>query len=380
VFDAQPAARTTSVAAARRTATLVIAIVLAIALALLVVFLPVPYLELSPGASCDTLAPKPSPECRDAQIKGPVLTIDKGVKTYPTTDHLFFTTVGLSGGPGQQRLTLYDALRGWFDSKIAVIPRDLIFPPGTSTEAVNCGDTKDQEASQNNATVAALTHLGYKVPVQPDVYVDNFAPTSPAREAGIAICDDIVAVNGLPVTSEAGLAQIIATHKVGEVVRVEYVHDKEHKTAQVKLIASPVGKHQPIIGVVPQHVDISKPPFQVAIDAGDIGGPSAGLMYTLGIIELLTPGDLTGGVTVAGTGEIDTKGKVGEIGGIQQKLISARRQGATVFLVPKANCPEAVHAQPKGLRLAMVDSLDDALAVLTALRHEPGGVIHDCTA
>jgi PDZ domain-containing protein len=102
-------------------------------------------------------------------------------------------------------------------------------------------------------------------------------------------------------------------------------------------------------------------------------------MYALAIIDVLTPGDLTGGVVVAGTGEIDTKGNVGAIGGIQQKMISARHHGATVFLVPKQNCPEAAHAKPKGLRLATVGTLTDALNVLAALRHEPGGVIHDCT-
>src|SRR3954471_14393904 len=159
---------------ARRTATLAIAIVLAVGLGLLVLFLPVPYVELSPGASCDTLAQKPSAACYDAGIRGPVITIE-GARKYPTNDKLFFTTVGLSGGPGQQRMTLYDALRGWFDSKTAVIPRDLIFPPGTSSQAVNCQDTKDQEGSQNNAKVAALTHLGYKVPVETDVYVNDFA-------------------------------------------------------------------------------------------------------------------------------------------------------------------------------------------------------------
>ena len=360
---------------------------LAVGLAILVMFLPVPYVELSPGASCDTLAKVPSKPCRDARINGPVLTIDPKVKTYPTSDRLYFTTVGLSGGPGQQRLTLFDALRGWFDSKLAVIPRDLIFPPGTSPESVNCGDRKDQEESQNNAKVAALTHLGYKVPVEPDVFVDNFSPTSPARQAGIGICDDIVAIDGSTVTSEKQLAQLVGQHAVGDVVRVDYVHTvgdrKERKTAQVKLIASPLGKHQPIIGVLPRLINVSKPPFEITINAGDVGGPSAGLMYTLGIIDRLTPGDLTGGVVVAGTGEIDAEGHVGEIGGIQQKLISARensKPGASVFLVPKLNCPEAVHAQPKGLRLAMVDTLDDALSALAALRHEPGGVIHDCTA
>jgi len=104
-------------------------------------------------------------------------------------------------------------------------------------------------------------------------------------------------------------------------------------------------------------------------------------MYALAIIDELTPGDLTGGVVVAGTGTITPTGDVGPIGGIQQKMLAAQQQAkAPVFLVPRTNCPEAVHARPKGMRLISVSTLSDALGALAALRHESSGVIHDCTA
>jgi len=360
---------------ARRTATLVVAIALAVALALLAVLLPVPYVELSPGASCDTLATKPSRECADAGIRGPIVRIDKKIKQYPSSDHLFFTTVGLSGGPDQSRLTLLEAIRGWFDSTTAVVPKDLLFPAGASAAQVNCENTKDQLQSQYNAQVAALRKLKYPATVDRHVYVDGFSAHSPARTAGIGICDDIVSINGKRVSSEEQLTQLIGQHHVGDTVRVGYVHNNQRKTANVRLAGTAA---RPLIGIAPRHIDISKPPFPINIDAGDVGGPSAGLMYALAIIDLLTPGDLTGGVVVAGTGEIDGKGNVGPIGGIQQKMISARNHGATVFLVPSRNCSEAVHAKPKGLRLATVGTLTDALNALAALRHEPGGVIHDC--
>ena len=131
--------------------------------------------------------------------------------------------------------------------------------------------------------------------------------------------------------------------------------------------------------MLPDQIEHSHPPFKVTINVGAIGGPSAGLMYALGIIDELTPGDLTGGLFVAGTGEIDDNRNVGPIGGIQQKLQGARGDGATVFLVPQPNCADAVHTQPKGLRLISVSTLPDALSALAALRHEPGGVIHECT-
>jgi PDZ domain-containing protein len=356
---------------ARRTTTLVVAILLAVGLALIAVLLPVPYIELSPGVSCNTLA-----QCREAGVDQNVLSIDPKVKQYPTNDKLFFTTVAVGGAPGEARLTLLDALRGWFDSSSAVIPKDLLYPSNASSAQIDCENLKDQQSSQNSATIAALRQLKYKVPVETDVYVDTFAPNSPAAAAGIEICDDIVSINGTPVTSEKQLTQLVGQHKVGDVVQVGYDRDGKRGVVNVRLTGT---TRRPLIGIAPQTISIAKPPFKVSFDVGGVGGPSAGLMYALAIIDRLTPGDLTGGVAVAGTGEISDDGKVGPIGGIAQKLLTARSHGATVFLVPGQNCSEAAHAKPKGLRLATVNSLSDALSVLAALRHEPGGVIHDCT-
>jgi PDZ domain-containing secreted protein len=363
-----------STTAGRRSATLVIAIVLAVALGALVVFLPVPYIELSPGVSCNTLA-----NCPEAGATQNVLRIDPKVKTYPPTGKLYFTTVAVAGAPGESRLTLFDALRGWFDSSIAVVPKDLLYPASQSSEQVECDNVKSQESSQNSATTAALTNLGYKVPVETRVYVDGFSANSPARAAGINICDDITSVDGAPVTSRTQLQALIGRHAVGDTVSVGYLHDGTRRTASVKLTAASSSSRRPVIGIGPQEISISKPPFEVKFDVGGVGGPSAGLMYALAIIDELTPGDLTGGVVVAGTGEITDDGKVKPIGGVQQKMLSARNKAhASLFLVPTDNCTEAAHARPNGLRLATVGTLKDALNVLAALRHEPGGVIHDC--
>jgi PDZ domain-containing protein len=117
-----------------------------------------------------------------------------------------------------------------------------------------------------------------------------------------------------------------------------------------------------------------KYPITVKISVGDVGGPSAGLMFALGIYDKLTPGDLTGGRFIAGTGTIDPEGHVGPIGGIQQKMVAARDAGATVFLTPTKNCGDAVAAAPKGLRLVRVDTLHGALQALTALRTGQGPI------
>jgi PDZ domain-containing protein len=364
-----------STSTARRTTTLVVALVVAIGLALAALLLPVPYVELSPGETCNVLT-----TCPDVNGKNvTVLKIDH--HTYPTNGHLNLTTVSLSGGPGDRRLTLFQALRGWLDQSVAVVPRDLLFSASQSADQVDCQNTKDQQSSQNTATTAALRNLGYTVPVTNEVFVTGFSVRSPARVAGIGVCDDITSIDGQQVTSDTQLPKLIEGHAVGDTVTVGYTVNgsSEKKTARVTLVASPDAGHGPIIGITSDQIEHSHPPFKVTINVGAIGGPSAGLMYALGIIDQLTPGDLTGGTFVAGTGEIDDNGKVGEIGGIQQKLIGAHDEGATVFLVPTANCGEALQSHPKGLRLISVGTLKDALNALTALRHEPDGVIHDCT-
>jgi len=117
-------------------------------------------------------------------------------------------------------------------------------------------------------------------------------------------------------------------------------------------------------------------PFQVKISVGDIGGPSAGLMFALGIIDKLTPGNLTGGRFIAGTGEIAANGAVSPIGGIQQKMAGARAAGATIFLTPAANCPDTAGAVPQGLRLVKVSTLAGAMRDLKAL--SAGGSVPSC--
>ncbi|MGH3670280.1 MAG: S16 family serine protease, partial [Pseudonocardiaceae bacterium] len=109
-------------------------------------------------------------------------------------------------------------------------------------------------------------------------------------------------------------------------------------------------------------------PFTTTITLADVGGPSAGLMFALAIVDKLTPGALAGNIFVAGTGTIVPAGQVGSIGGIPLKMISAREAGATVFLVPAGNCAEAVQHVPAGLRLVRVNTLTDAVHALDQLR------------
>jgi PDZ domain-containing protein len=176
--------------------------------------------------------------------------------------------------------------------------------------------------------------------------------------------DVFTSVDGQPVTSVSKLLELIRAKPVGTALTVGYLRDGQAATARITTRTDNGGP--PRIGVEP---DQKQPhPFDLTFNLGEIGGPSAGLMFSLGIIDKLKPEDLTGGKIIAGTGTIDDEGRVGPIGGIAQKLVGAKSAGAQVFLVPADNCAEAVaNAQPH-LPLLKVATLDDALGALESLR------------
>jgi PDZ domain-containing protein len=175
--------------------------------------------------------------------------------------------------------------------------------------------------------------------------------------------DVITAVNGKPVTSQAGLTALIAAHPAGSTLTVTITRNGQGKQVQVGTRAS---GGRPVMGV--EVTGRYKFPFAVSISVGDIGGPSAGLMFALGIIDKLTKLDLTGGKFIAGTGEIEASGKVDAIGGIQQKMVGARNAGATVFLTPASNCADTKGAVPAGMRLVKVSTLAQAVGYLQDLK------------
>jgi Lon-like protease len=199
------------------------------------------------------------------------------------------------------------------------------------------------------------------------VRADKGMPAYGVLKAG----DVITAVNGKPVTGQASLTSMITSHPAGTTLTVTVIRNGQSK--QVKVGTSESGGH-PVMGV--EITGRYKFPFDVTISVGDIGGPSAGLMFALGIIDKLTKDNLTGGKFIAGTGEIEASGKVDAIGGIQQKMVGARNAGATVFLTPAPNCADTRGAVPAGLRLVKVSTLSQAVSYLHALR--TGGSVPSC--
>ncbi|RCG29527.1 PDZ domain-containing protein [Sphaerisporangium album] len=339
----------------RRGLTLTVAGVLTLLLGGAGALLPVPYVALSPGPTENTLG----------EVKGkPVITIT-GHQTYPTSGKLSLVTVAYQGGPGA-RIDLLTALRGWMDPNVAVVPEETIFPKTVSVKEVEQQNTQEMSSSQQDATAAALNEL--KIPIKVIVAVGSTQKGKPA-DGKLLPGDEITTVDGAPVRTIDDVSAGVRKHKVGQEVRFGIVRGGKSSTVQVGTVA---GKDGPIVGMIMGTQ--FKFPFTVNVNVGDVGGPSAGLMFSLGIYDKLTPGELTGGKSIAGTGTITPDGKVGPIGGIQQKMIGARDAGATVFLTPADNCGDAVQAVPKGLRLVKVSTMHEAVQAVDALRTGSGPV------
>ena len=335
----------------RRTLTLLLSTLLTVGLVVASLVAPVPYVALGPGPTFNTLGDTGGT---------PVIAIS-GRRVYPTPGHLDLTTVGV-----QAPLSLGEALVDWFDRDEAVVPRELVFPPGRSEEQVDAENDRAMTVSQDAATTAALTELGIPLSVE----VAAVLPGTPAQ-GRLENGDVLTAVDGKAVQGPTQLRSLIGEREVGESVRLGY--RRAGRTGEVEIVTGGSGRPpRPIIGVETRVVY----PFEVKIALKDVGGPSAGLMFALGIVDKLGPESLTDGRYIAGTGEITPEGAVRPIGGIQQKLLAARRKGAELFLVPADNCADAVANAPAGLRLARVASLSDALRALSAQR--AGGIPPAC--
>ena len=348
--------------ASRRQLTLFVAISGVLLAALAAVFVPVPYVILSPGPTLNTLGKGPG---------GRSLIQITGHPTYPTFGHLNLVTVSFQGGPSAS-LNVFAALRAWMTPHEAVVPQEELFVPGQTQQQVVQQDTQQMTSSQQTSTAAALCVLKIKFQV-----VDTVAVVAKGLPAdGVLRRGDVItAVDGKPVTCKASAASLIRARSPGDLVTLTIARTAGgHRVIrQIHLKTADV-QGTPVVGVRVAESYVF--PFSVRIRVGDIGGPSAGLMFALGIVDKLTPRNLTGGRFVAGTGEISADGAVSAIGGIQQKMAGARQAGATLFLTPAANCADTAGAVPAGMRLVKVRNLAGAVSALHAL--EAGRSVPSC--
>jgi PDZ domain-containing protein len=329
-----------------------IALGIALAIGLVFALLPSPYVIQAPGPVFDTLG---TAEHDGEEI--PLIEIPDE-ETFPTDGSLDLLTVSVIGRPGATPSWL-DVLGSWFDPSRAAIPQEEVFPPGVSQQDREAQNTAAMVDSQQDAIAAALVELGYDFPRE--VTIAGVLEGGPAD--GVLQDGDVVeGLDGQAVHSIDELRAAVAEHGTGSPATLDVRRGDEQLTVEVTPIES---NGSTVLGVgVRMHYEL---PIDVEIRLDDVGGPSAGMMFALGIIDKLTPGPITGGESIAGTGTIDSAGEVGPIGGIRQKLFGAERAGADWFLAPEANCGEVVGNVPDGLRVFSVETLDQARDIVEAV-------------
>lgn len=352
-----------------RIATAVGAVLVGVAIlsAVVVSTLPAPYVIERPGPTFDVLG--------DVEVDGeavPLIAIP-GEETFATEGSLRMTTVSISGSP--DRLPSWiEVVGAWFDRSVAVVPVEEIYPPGVTAEQSAEQSRIDMKNSQQEAIAAALGQLD--IAVDGTVVVEEVADGSPV--AGILEPGDvIVSFGGTAVDDVSQLRAAIKAHGVDGPAELVFERDGVETTAEVTPALAEDGE-TPILQIyVSSDYDF---PFTVDIQLQNVGGPSAGMIFALGILDKLTDGALTGGEDIAGTGTIAGDGTVGPIGGIRQKLYGARDAGADWFLAPEANCDDVVGHVPNGLQVFAVGTLDDAIGVLDAIRAGDTSALTTCEA
>ena len=330
-------------------------------------FIPVPYVMTSPGPVFNTIG----------EVNKIELISISGTETYPTEGELDMTTVSEHGGP-QEGLDMFQAIWGWIDPDRRVVPRESVYPEGETEEENTARNVEAFSTSQSYAIAAAMDYLDQ--PIKEQVIVTSVGLDTPAQDK-LRAGDEILTVDGVQMTTPEQVVEAVRSKPIGtdlnfsvmrggtklEVVVTSGTRPDDPETEQNEATI-------PYIGI---GIDINySAEFEIKFGVTGVGGPSAGTLFAIGIIDKLTPGALTQGKIIAGTGTIDPAGNVGEIGGIQQKLIGARDAGAVLFLAPAGNCDEVIGHIPDGLTVAAIETLEDAMDEIEAFN--AGATVTPC--
>ena len=344
----------------RRSTVALVGFFLLIALGALSTMVGLPYVVMKPGPITNTLG----------TLDGKQLITVSGAQTFPTTGALDFTPVRIAGGPGY-RVTVWSLLAAAIDPSEDVVDEELYFPKGVTDKQVEEESTAEMIDSQQEAVAVALKALGKKVVEHVVIgQVAKDAPSAALLKAGA----EIVTIDGKPVADSNAVRAGVGAHKPGERVALGLVRGGKPLTVTAQTREA---DGRATVGVF---LGIRfEFPIDVRINAGNVGGPSAGTMFSLAVYDTLTPGPLTGGQKIAGTGTINAAGRVGPIGGIQQKLVGAHDGGATWFLAPADNCDEVVGHVPDGLRVVRIATFDEARKAVEAIADKRAGSLPTCT-
>lgn len=348
----------------RRYSTMVVAALSIIVLACLAFLIPVPYVTMRPGQPFDTLG----------QIDGkPMFAFEKNVKTYPTSGKLDFTTVSVTSPDAH--ISLFKAVGAYVNKDNAVVPKSLVYPEDQTPTDSKAESAAQMAGSKQTSEAAALRAAGYKVS---SVTAVQSVLKGGAAGGKLVAGDVIEEVDGVKAVEPADVSGSIGKRKPGEGVTLTVTRDGKRKTVDLVTKADVKDKTQARIGIILGEKFVF--PIKIINNVrSDIGGPSAGAMFALAIYDKLTPGALTGGKNVAGTGEIAGDGTVGSIGGIRQKMAGAAAFGTEIFLVPAPNCDEAISGDDFGMTLVKVAKLEDAITALEKLGKDPKAKVSACS-
>lgn len=305
----------------------------------------VPYVSLGPGPTFNTLG----------EVDGKEVVDIEGTEVQPTSGHLNMTTVAQ-----RSDLTLVAAMVRWFSGREQLLPRDLVYPPDKSRDEIEKGNSASFQRSELAAEYAALGYLDYPTAVTAQT-VNDPGPSAGKLQPG----DAIDKVDGEQVTDLEQFKSLLEKTEPGDSIVVDYRRKNAEPGTTTITLGSNEDRDYGYLGV--GVLDVPWAPFTIDFNLANVGGPSAGLMFSLAVIDKLTTGDLNGGEFVAGTGTITVDGEVGPIGGITHKMLAAHDAGATVFLVPADNCDEARSGNGDGMELVKVDTLSEAVDAMKTL-------------
>ncbi len=308
--------------------------------------LKLPYFAIAPG---------PVEEVADLVTVG-------DVPVYPTNGDLFLLTVGL------REVNVFEYVEAELDPRVDLWSRDVVRPPGVTQEQQTRTNLQAMDQSIDTAIYVALTRLGYEVGFTGDgITILEVVAGSPA-DGVLQVGDVITQIDGVQVLTSDDASNDIRAHQVGDTIRLVGTRNGEPLDVSVTLAEHPELAGTPMVGVVLDTVNLDlQLPIDVAVDSRNIGGPSAGMMYALTVLDLLTEEDLAKGHRIAGTGTISFDETVGAIGGVRQKVFAARSVGAEYVLVPSDNYDEALTAAGKDIQVVAIGTLQDALDFLDTL-------------
>ena len=301
-----------------------------------------------------------------------------GTETYPTEGALRMTTVSVSGCPGYP-VTTADLIAAWISADKRIVDRDEVCPQDQSAEQVEETGKAQMTASQDSAVIAALVETGKAGAMHLTVTEVTEQQTSTEIQAG-DVLETITPQGGQTTTlaSFSQLRELMTTIPEGTRVTLGVRRGDQKTSAALTTIAPQEGTTGSLLGL---SLKISvDSPVEATFGLSDVGGPSAGMMFALGVVDEITPGSLTGGKDISGTGTIDMTGQVGPIGGIQQKMAGARESGSTFFLAPASNCNEVKGHEPKDMQVFAVNTLHEAVAATEAIASGNTSGLATCSA